>query len=236
MKKRTKQKKKYTFKRFIATVLIAVFVIISIPVLINLYVIGYSSKYILSPDEYSQKEVDCVLVLGARVWDDSPSPLLQERLTKGMEIYNSGCAQKLLMSGDHGRKDYDEVNAMKSFAIENNISSEDVFMDHAGFSTYESMYRARDVFKVESLIITTQEYHLYRAIYNARKLGLEAYGVKADGMYDFDRSVQSYNNTREALARCKDFVWCIFNPEPTYLGEEIPINANGNLTNDKTEV
>ncbi len=236
MKKCINQKKKFTFKRFIATVLITVSLIISIPVLMNLYVIGYSSKYILSPDEYSQKEVDCVLVLGARVWDDSPSPLLTERLTKGLEIYSSGCTQKILMSGDHGKKDYDEVNAMKNFAVENNIASENVFMDHAGFSTYESMYRAKDVFQVESAIITTQKNHLYRAIYNARQLGIEAYGVEADGMYDYDESVDSYNNTREVLARCKDFLWCIFKPQPTYLGEEIPIKSNGNLTNDKAEV
>ncbi len=236
MKKRTKQKKKYTIKRIIATVLISVFVILSIPVIINLYIIGYSSRYILTPEEYEQKSVDCVIVLGARVWDDSPSPLLTERLTKGLEIYSSGCSQKILMSGDHGRKDYDEVNAMKNFAIENNIESYNVFMDHAGFSTYESMYRARDIFQVESAIISTQKYHLYRAIYDARRLGIEAYGVEANGMYQYDESVSSYNNTREALARCKDFVWCIIKPEPTYLGEEIPISANGNLTNDKTEV
>ena len=156
--------------------------------------------------------------------------MLEERLNKGIEVYKTGCTDRLLMSGDHGRQDYDEVNVMKNFAVDSGAVSNHVFMDHAGFSTYESMYRARDVFQVKSVVIVTQKYHLYRAVYNARKLGLDAYGVCADGQYNYDIFVRSYNNSREALARCKDFIWCIFKPEPTYLGEAIPISASGELT------
>ena len=83
------------------------------------------------------------------------------------------------------------------------------------------------------MIIVTQEYHLYRAVYNARKLGIDAYGMAADGQYNFSIFVRAYNNSRESLARCKDFIWCIFKPEPTYLGEEIPIYLSGELTDDK---
>ena len=101
-------------------------------------------------------------------------------------------------------------------------------MDHAGFSTYESMYRARDVFKVEKVLIVTQTYHIYRAVYDARKLGLDAYGYKAERL-----EYPLINNLREAAARVKDFVWCIFKPEPTYLGEAIPISASGSLTDDR---
>ncbi len=229
-------KKKIKFKKFVSVCLIIILLLASIPMLINAYVINYSSKYILTEDEYSKKSFDCTLVLGAGVWGDSPSHMLEERLNKGLYVYSSDCTNRILMSGDHGRKEYDEVNVMKDFAIESGVPAEEVFMDHAGFSTYESMYRAKEIFEVKSVVIITQRYHLYRAIYNARKLGLDAYGVEADGQYVYPESMTAYNNLREALARCKDFVWCIIKPQPTYLGEVIPINSSGNLTNDKTEV
>lgn len=193
----------------------------------------YTNKYILTVEEAAEMDFDCVLVLGAGVWGDSPSHMLEERLNKGIEVYKTGCSDRILMSGDHGREEYDEVNVMKDFAIECSIPSDNIFMDHAGFSTYESMYRARDIFQVETVVIITQKYHMYRALYDARKLGLNAYGVAADGQYNYDILVRIYNNSREALARTKDFFWCIARPEPTYLGEAIPISSSGALTDDK---
>ena len=193
----------------------------------------FSSRYFLTVEEASKENFDCVLVLGAGVWGDGPSHLLEERLNKGVEVYNTGCTNRILMTGDHGREEYDEVNVMKSFAIEKGAVAEEVFMDHAGFSTYESMYRAKEVFQVKKVVIVTQKYHLYRAVYNARKLGIDAYGVPADGQYNFSLPVRAYNNFRESLARCKDFIWCIIKPEPTYLGEAIPISSSGVLTDDK---
>ena len=233
--KKTKKenRKKLNFKKIISVCLLLVLLLASIPVILNIYIINYSSQYILTQDEFEEKTVDCVMVLGAGVWGEDPSHMLEERLNRGIEVYNTDCTDRLLMSGDHGREEYDEVNVMKNFAIECGAVPDEVFMDHAGFSTYESMYRARDVFDVESLVIVTQKYHLYRAIYDARKLGLEAYGVVADGQYNYAIDVRTYNNVRESLARCKDFVWCIIQPEPTYLGELIPISASGNLTDDK---
>ncbi len=218
------------FKRIISAILLLCFIAVQIPLLLNVYMFEYSNRYFLTVEEAAEMEFDCVLVLGAGVWGDSPSHMLEERLNKGIEVYKTGCTDRLLMSGDHGRQDYDEVNVMKNFAVDSGAVSNHVFMDHAGFSTYESMYRARDVFQVKSVVIVTQKYHLYRAVYNARKLGLDAYGVCADGQYNYDVFVRSYNNSREALARCKDFIWCIFKPEPTYLGEAIPISASGELT------
>ncbi len=231
-----KKSKKEFLKKSISFILVFVLICSLIPLIMNIYVISFSSRYILTPDEFAEQNVDCVMVLGAGVWGDSPSHMLEERLNRGIEVYNSPATNRLLMSGDHGRTEYDEVNVMKSFAMESGAPSHEVFMDHAGFSTYESMYRARDVFDVDSLIIVTQKYHLYRAIYDARKLGLEAYGVAADGQYNYALDMQLYNNFREALARCKDIIWCIAQPEPTYLGEVIPISASGNLTNDENTV
>ena len=221
------------FKKAISLLLLLALIFAQVPILINTYMYEFSSRYFLTVEEASAEEFDCVLVLGAGVWDDGPSHLLEERLNKGVEVYNTGCTNRILMTGDHGREEYDEVNVMKSFAIEKGAIAEEVFMDHAGFSTYESMYRAKEVFQVKKVVIVTQKYHLYRAVYNARKLGLDAYGVAADGQYNFSLPVRTYNNFRESLARCKDFIWCIIKPEPTYLGEAIPISSSGVLTDDK---
>ena len=176
-------------------------------------------------------DADCILVLGCGVREDgSPSLMLRDRLEKGIELYEAGAAPKLLMSGDHGRKDYDEVNLMKGYAMEKGVPSENIFMDHAGFSTYDSMYRARDIFCAENIIVVSQEYHLYRALYLADRLGLEAYGVPAQ---DVDYRGQVYREFREMLARAKDFCTAVIQPQPKFLGEEIPISGNGDLTNDK---
>lgn len=221
------------FKRIFSIIALVSILLATIPLLINVYMFEYSSKYFLTVEEASEMDFDCVLVLGAGVWGESPSPMLEERLNRGIEVYKSGCTERMLMTGDHGRVVYDEVNVMKDFAKEQDIPSDNIFMDHAGFSTYESMYRARDVFQVKKVVIVTQKYHLYRAVHNARKLGLDAYGVAADGQYNYDIFVRTYNSSREALARTKDFFWCIISPEPTYLGEAIPISSSGALTDDK---
>lgn len=199
---------------------------------INSYVKASISDNIISAEQSAQLgEVDCVLVLGCGVDEDgNPKGLLTDRLTTAVSLYEGGAASKLLMSGDHGRVDYDEVNAMKQYAIEHGVPSADIFMDHAGFSTYESVYRARDVFAADKIIIVTQAYHLSRALYIADKLGLEAYGVASD-LHRYKG--EQYREFREALARCKDWVVAVIQPEPTYLGEVIPVNGNGDITNDE---
>ncbi|MBR3910547.1 MAG: YdcF family protein [Anaerotignum sp.] len=193
------------------------------------YIKKETAEKIITAEEAT--DGDCILVLGCGVREDgSPSLMLRDRLEKGIELYEAGTAPKLLMSGDHGRKDYDEVNLMKSYAMGKGVPSEDIFMDHAGFSTYDSMYRARDIFCAEKVIVVSQEYHLYRALYLAEKLGLEAYGVPAQ---DVNYRGQAYREFREMLARAKDFCTAVIRPEPKYLGEKIPVSGNGDLTNDK---
>jgi len=198
---------------------------------VNAYVKASSDEHILTAQEAAEiTDADCIIVLGCYVNNTTPSAMLSDRLTVGVELYEAGAAPKILMTGDHGQAEYDEVNAMKQFAIDRGVPSEDIFMDHAGFSTYESMYRAAEIFEAEKVIIVTQEYHLYRAIYIAEQLGLEAYGVASD-LQSYVK--QDYYDFREVLARDKDFVQTIFKPEPTYLGEVIPISGNGDATNDK---
>lgn len=222
---------KIPFKRTIMTISFLVFVTVITALVIDNYVRNTGSEYILS--ESAAPKADAVLILGAYVTPKGyVSTMLNDRLTVGMELYKQGKAEKLLVSGDHGRKNYDEVNAMKKYLLDRGAENEDVFMDHAGFSTYESLYRARDIFQVKKVIIVTQQYHLMRAVFIARQLGLEAYGVAADRQ-DYGIVMQKYE-LREFAAREKDFLYAkILKPKPKFLGETIPVWSDGRLTNDK---
>lgn len=198
---------------------------------INFYVVRSAKDRLVTKGHTdSTIHADCILVLGAGIRaDGSPTPMLKDRLDTAIEVYKSGAAPKLLMSGDHSREDYDEVQTMKDYAIDKGVPSEDIFMDHAGFSTYESLYRARDIFQAQNIVIVTQKYHLYRALYTAEALSLQALGVPADTK---TYGGQTYRDLREILARNKDFLTSIYKPKPTYLGDTIPVNGNGNITND----
>ena len=196
----------------------------------NFIVIKKTESNIVTLEEAAElSDVDCAVILGAGVREGKPTPMLRDRLLVGIDLYKSGAVKKLIMSGDHGSTDYDEVNIMKSFAVDRGVPDEDIFMDHAGFSTYETIYRAREIFEADNVIIVSQKYHLYRALYIAEKLGIKSVGVSAD--LDTYRG-QTKRDLREILARDKDFFKCIFKPKPTYLGDKIPVSGNGNLTND----
>lgn len=211
---------------------IIIFIILIVLILgTNFFVILTTKKNILSEEQVSSNsDIDCILVLGAGVWQNKPSHMLEDRLLQAVSLYKNNVASKIIVSGDHGQEDYDEVNVMKSFLIEHGIPSEDIFMDHAGFSSYDSIYRAKEIFKVKKLVIVTQKYHLYRSIYIAKSLNLTAYGVASNPR---SYSGQIFREIREILARNKDVVKCIFKPNPKYLGETIPVSGNGDITNDK---
>ena len=222
-----KKRKKRRILLLAAAALTLTFVM---PFVISACVKNFARPYLITPEKAAGLGADCILVLGAGVWDGgTPSPMLRDRLTVGIAAYETGAAGKLLMSGDHGRKEYDEVNVMKAYAVEAGVPPQDVFMDHAGFSTYESMYRAREVFQAKKVLIVTQGFHLPRAVFVARALGLDAYGVASD-LRRYKSS--DYYELREVLARCKDVLMVLFQPLPTYLGEAIPVWGNGNATND----
>ena len=232
MKEKKKMIKSKKIKIVVASLLVLCIVSIVALFSINAYVKSSTEDMIISSQEASQlKDVSCIVVLGCQVHDDgTPSAILSDRLTRAIELYNLGVAPKIIMSGDHGRVEYDEVNAMKQYAIDNGVPSENVFMDHAGFSTYETMYRAKEIFDAKKIVVVTQEYHLYRSLYIANKLGIEAYGVSSDYV---TYSGQYMRDIREVLARNKDFFKVIFKPEPTFLGDVIPVSGNGDATNDK---
>ncbi len=226
---------KRKFKRFIKRTMLSM-VVLGLAVLIgtliiNAHVKSTAAEKIISAEEAaSLEDVDCILVLGCGVWGDSPSTLLKDRLNKGIDLQKLGVSEKLLMSGDHGKVNYNEVSVMKQFAIDREVLSQDVFMDHAGFSTYESMYRAKEIFGAKKIVIVTQEYHLSRAVYIANSLGMEAYGVAADFR---QYSAQTAWDIREILARVKDYFYCAAKPLPTYLGESIDLSGSGDITNDE---
>jgi len=213
---------------FIVLLAICVFAVTS-AVLLNGIVMLSAKRHFVSFEEAAENQYDCILVLGCGVRGDKPTMMLRDRLETGIALYESGASGKLLMSGDHGQESYDEVNVMKEYAIDAGIPSDDVFMDHAGFSTYESMYRARDVFCAKRILIVTQGYHLYRAVFVARALGLDADGIAVESSVRYG---QVYREVREIAARCKDCFTALFKPEPTFLGDAIPVSGDGNLTND----
>ena len=217
-------------KRIITVLISAAVLLLAVIFVPNFIVVGKVKNDIISLEEAeSLADTDCAVNLGAGVRNGEPTPLLKDRLLTGIDLYKSGAVKKLIMSGDHGSEDYDEVNIMKSFAVDNGVPDEDIFMDHAGFSTYETVYRAKEIFEADNIIIVSQKYHLYRALYIAEKLDVKAVGVSADLR---TYSGQKMRDLREILARDKDFFNCIIKPEPTYLGEKIPVSGNGNLTND----
>ena len=217
-------------------ILIVLLILFALAVLFYISVNAYAclsakgNLFSLEEGKEEVKKADAILVLGAGVRKDrTPSHMLEDRLLTAFFLYESGVSEKIIVSGDHGQDVYNEVAAMKTYALEAGVPAEDVFMDHAGFCTYDSVYRAKEIFQADKILIVTQEYHLYRALYIAEKLGVEAYGVASDY---HSYAGQTLRDVREIVARCKDFAAVILKVEPKFLGEAIPVSGDGNVTND----
>ena len=196
---------------------------------VNLYLV-LSAQRSIPPDTAQVPRSQAAIVFGAKVYADGRLyAMTYDRLATAVDLYKAGRVQKLLISGDHGRPDYDEVNAMRRQALEWEVPPADIFMDHAGFSTYDTVARARRVFGVQKAVLVTQRYHLPRALYLARRAGVDATGVAADRRLYLARRYQA---VRELAARVKDFFKGILNPSPRFLGPEIPITGDGRCTVD----
>ena len=172
---------------------------------------------------------DCILVLGASVNSDgTPSSMLKDRLDVAVKLYKAGVAPKIVMSGDdESDTSYDEVSSMKSYAVKNGVPSSDIFCDHAGICTYDSMYRAANVFQAKSMVVITQQYHLTRALFDANSLGISAVGISAS-LHTYDN--QSYYDQREFFARVSDFGKVITKAQSAYLSEPVSLNQSGDVT------
>lgn len=218
-------------KKLLSVIVVLACICGVIALCLNAHVKNKAADSIITHEEaLAISDADCILVLGCQVKEDGvPSHMLEDRIKRGIALYQDGAAPKLLMSGDHGRTDYNEVGTMKTIAIDAGVPSQDIFMDHAGFSTYESLYRAKEIFGVDKVIIVTQQYHLHRALYIAQQLGIEAYGVDT-GYRSY--SGQAIRDIREVAARCKDVFTTAFKVPPTYGGDAIPISGDGDATND----
>lgn len=198
--------------------------------LIDFRVDSFGRKLVRESDEITGG-YDCIIVPGASVIANKyPSDILRDRLDTAFEVYKKTGIKRILVSGDHGTVEYDEVNVMRDYLIAKGVPAEDVFMDHAGFDTYQTMFRARDIFEIRSAVIATQDFHLYRALYIADSLGLNVVGADS-ALREYKYSTR--NRLREFPARVKAFIECnITKPDPRFLGDKIPINGE-NLTIDR---
>ena len=166
---------------------------------------------------------DCILVFGCGIRKDgSPSLMLKDRLDMAVVLYECGVSDYILCSGDNGKIDYNEVAVMKEYLIEKGVPKDAIYLDHAGFSTYESACRAREVFDLEKIVAVTQTYHMYRALYDLIDKKIDAVGVPCA---DIEYGGQIIREWREVVAITKDYLFCLFDPAPTYLGEKIEIGA-----------
>lgn len=218
------------YKRKILLTILWIFIVCFLyTVVANIYIIETTKKQIIDIKKLNKIDnVDAILVLGCKVYEDNtPSLMLENRLNKGIEVYNL-THSKLLLSGDHGSNSYDEVNAMRDYVLKTDVDSKDVFLDHAGFNTYDSIYRAKHIFDAKKIVIVTQKYHLYRALYLANQIGIEALGIEA---FDIpQKGIMIQNNIREILSRDKNFIKGIIKPQSKYLGEKISLEKDGNIT------
>lgn len=215
-------------KRFFQITLITTIIMIVSFLSINYYVVNVGKSHLTDFDHI--ENADCIIVLGAAVRGDTVSYTLQKRLNTAASLYLSGKAPKIIVSGDHGRKEYNEVSAMRKYLVNKGIPVEDIFMDHAGFDTYDTIYRARDVFLVQNPIIVSQESHAIRSAYIADRLDMSCYCYAAEG---YSLAESKFQIIRESLARVKAFLQCeILHSKPKYLGDTIPVSGSGLLTED----
>ena len=210
------------------TCLITIFLLIVSSLIIGKQVRSTAKPYIYSTDSIPFRYTG--MVLGAHVGrDGTPSLVLADRLNTALTLYRKGKFKRFLLTGDHGRKTYDEVNNMKRYLKEQGVPECDIFLDHAGFDTYNSMVRAKEVFQVQDVIVITQKFHLSRALYIAHKKGLNAVGCDA-GMTD--TSPLKTLEFRESLANLKAFWEVLINKKPKFLGPKIPITGDSKLSYD----
>ncbi|HEV3245203.1 MAG TPA: ElyC/SanA/YdcF family protein [Candidatus Paceibacterota bacterium] len=199
-------------------VLIAALVMLLIPITMRILV----TPYLYSTDT-SLPQAEAAVVLGASVEGNEPSPILAERANAAIKLYEDGKVSKILVTGDNATTNYDEVNPVQHYLLAAGIPPQDIFLDHAGFDTYSSMYRAKDVFDATSVVVVTQDFHLPRAVFTARSLGLTAYGYNAG-------AASAWDYVREIPASAKA-VWDLLTRRvPEYLGTPYPLSGDGQAT------
>lgn len=174
------------------------------------------------------RDADCALVLGAAVGiDGTPSHVLGDRLRTALALYEQGRVRRIIVSGDHRTPGYDEPNAMRRWLEARGVPPSAIFMDHAGVDTYSSVWRAKHVFGADRIVVVTQRFHLPRALWMARSLGLEAEGAVSD-QRTYQRA--SWYEVREVVSRTKAFVDVQRERRPRHVGPPIPLEGDGRVT------
>jgi len=211
-------------RRHFSVALVFVLTLIALAMMVPIVMRTLVDRYITTTVD-SVPRTEVALVLGASVYRGKPSPVLAERADVAVALYRANKVSKILVTGDNGTLSYDEVTPVRKYLLGAGIPSQDIFLDHAGFDTYSSMYRAREVFLARSLTIVTQDFHLPRALWIARRLGLDAYGIVAAGG---ENSPSDY--IREIPAAIKALLNVFTDRQPKYLGPTIPLSGNGEET------
>lgn len=198
MSKRTR-----TVLKILSIAVVIGLILVLIGACINLYIVHTGGKQIYTVEQMRGSKADCILVLGAGLKPDgSPSDMLRDRLSFACDLWEEGVSDTVLVSGDRASESYDEVTAMKNYLLAHGVPEEAILEDPKGYSTSESLKRAKDVFGYENVVVVTQRYHLYRALYIAQKTGLDAKGVNSD---PYTYRGQVLRDIREFAARIKDF-------------------------------
>lgn len=204
---------------FIAIILLAVIIAIFA---VNAVIYIKSKPYIYN-EVSKAPDAQTVIILGASVLPNrNLSPILKDRVDTAIKLYQAQKISKILVSGDNATVNYNEVSPIRTYLLMKGVFDQDIFLDHAGFDTYSTMYRARDIFGVSSVLIVSQSFHLPRAVFLARQLGIKAYGVSADG-----GRILLRNYTREVFANIKAIFYLLLDINPKYLGSQIPITGDG---------
>ncbi|PIR83906.1 hypothetical protein COU18_00620 [Candidatus Kaiserbacteria bacterium CG10_big_fil_rev_8_21_14_0_10_51_14] len=211
------------FRRHYSTLIVGFLLLTTLFLLVPIAMRVGVARYMYTSVEEAP-ESDAALVLGASVVRGAPSPILAERADMAIALYRAGKVSKILVTGDSGALSYDEVTPVRKYLLDAGVAAEDIFLDHAGFDTYSSMYRAREVFQAESLTIVTQDFHMPRALWVARRLGLNAKGLVSGS----DGSTYAY--VREIPASIKALFDTITHRQPQYLGPALPLRGSGEAT------
>lgn len=168
------------------------------------------------------------IVFGAGLLrDGTPSPVLKDRVTTAVQLYQAGKVEKILMSGDNRFVDYNEPAAMMQYAVSMGVPEEDIVLDYAGRRTYDTCYRAKEIFGLHEAILVTQRYHLPRALFTCQGMGITVNGVAAD-LREYHTHAMRFWSLRELPATLVA-VWQVWVSHPLpVLGNPEPIFTNSN--------
>lgn len=214
MRRLWKWSKIYKRRLVIALVLIAL-----MPIVLNWYV-DYTTRNLRFVQVAAVPARPVAIVFGAGLDPNgAPSPMLAARIQQAAALYQHGTIQKLLFTGDNSSTNYDEVTAMQRYAESLGVPADVITLDYAGFSTYDSCYRAKAIFGVASAVVVTQDFHLPRAVFTCRALGLDVVGIEAPDQHAYPSKITTYYRLREVLATSKAIWHVMWRPEPTFLGK-----------------